>query len=100
MALHLLTRASALLVCTALLCAQAPTTAPKPEVHGRLDVHDGLRILHTWGTPQERGFAHGSLLGKDVAELVTKEFAARFGDRKSTRLNSSHSSVSRMPSSA
>jgi hypothetical protein len=79
MALHLLTRASALLVCTALLCAQVPTTAPKPEVHGRLDVHDGLRILHTWGTPQERGFAHGSLLGKDVAELVTKEFAARFG---------------------
>ena len=27
-------------------------------------------------------------------------FAARFGDRKSTRLNSSHVSESRMPSSA
>ena len=31
---------------------------------------------------------------------VAAEFALKYSDRKSTRLNSSHSSVSRMPSSA
>ena len=35
-------------------------------------------------------------LGGDTADLVKRSIA----DRKSTRLNSSHSSVSRMPSSA
>ena len=78
---------SAFLVLAAALCAaaipaQQATPAPKPAVCGRVDVHDGLRILHTWGTPRERGFAHGSLLGKDVAALVTKEFAARFGRKE------------------
>ena len=38
---------------------------------------------------------------KDTFTLGGKEFNSRFIlDRKSTRLNSSHSSVSRMPSSA
>ena len=34
------------------------------------------------------------------AELENKEFSATAGDRKSTRLNSSHANESRMPSSA
>ena len=36
----------------------------------------------------------------DVQNLVTIPYAKLLRDRKSTRLNSSHSSVSRMPSSA
>ena len=35
-----------------------------------------------------------------AAELAVKEFNAAGGDRKSTRLNSSHPRLSRMPSSA
>ena len=35
-----------------------------------------------------------------VAPLMDPILSLAFGDRKSTRLNSSHSSVSRMPSSA
>ena len=43
------------------------------------------------------------LLAREVLERGSPGYdlvVARFGDRKSTRLNSSHSSVSRMPSSA
>ena len=37
----------------------------------------------------------------DLGELIKLEFdAEKSGDRKSTRLNSSHTTVSRMPSSA
>lgn len=91
---------SAFLVLAAALCAaaipaQQATPAPKSAVCGRVDVHDGLRILHTWGTPRERGFAHGSLLGKDVAALVTKEFAARFG-RKEGMLTMARSALPRL----
>ena len=38
------------------------------------------------------------LTGKQ--EVIDKELAKYSGDRKSTRLNSSHTTVSRMPSSA
>ena len=37
---------------------------------------------------------------EDVFYLFTDGFADQFGDRKSTRLNSSHTDISRMPSSA
>ena len=39
-------------------------------------------------------------LSNDVAENVKKHFPSQLIDRKSTRLNSSHSQQSRMPSSA
>ena len=41
----------------------------------------------------------GSVAMEKFAELIVRE-CAELVDRKSTRLNSSHSSVSRMPSSA
>ena len=38
--------------------------------------------------------------GKYVIEPLERGYGTTLGDRKSTRLNSSHSSQSRMPSSA
>jgi hypothetical protein len=29
-------------------------------LHGALERHDGLRVLRLWGTPTERGYAHGA----------------------------------------
>lgn len=55
--------------------AAAPAAAP---LHGRLEQHHGLRILRVWGTPAQRGFAHGKLLGRDIATMLRLEFAARF----------------------
>ena len=40
------------------------------------------------------------LMFTDIYRLLVSKFLGHDGDRKSTRLNSSHSSVSRMPSSA
>ena len=40
------------------------------------------------------------LINIEAAKLAKRCTAAYMADRKSTRLNSSHSSVSRMPSSA
>ena len=48
----------------------------------------------------EAGLAEAVEAAGDEAEGVTAALAAGGLDRKSTRLNSSHSSVSRMPSSA
>jgi hypothetical protein len=74
---------------------QAPPQATAPELHGRVDVVDGLRVLHTWGTPRERGFSHGVLLGNEVATLVSKEFGARFA-RKAGTLAMVRSSLPRL----
>jgi hypothetical protein len=41
--------------CTWLGAQAAPAAT---EVHGRLEHHGELRILRTWGTPAERGYAH------------------------------------------
>lgn len=49
-------------------------------VHGRLEMHDGLRVLRVWGTPAERGYAHGYLLATDIQKMMNQEFAARFAD--------------------
>lgn len=51
------------------------------EVHGRIENVGGLRILRVWGTPEERGHAHGTLLGKEIATVLREEFTARFGRR-------------------
>ena len=61
------------------------TAASLEEVGTVLQVGDGIARIY-------------GLLGVQYGELV--EFANGVRDRKSTRLNSSHSSVSRMPSSA
>ena len=51
-------------------------------------------ILALKGLSSPKSARRGNLIGAAGAGLAT------FVDRKSTRLNSSHSSVSRMPSSA
>ena len=43
-----------------------------------------------------KGFGHK----KETLELMSQEYTSKRQDRKSTRLNSSHSGESRMPSSA
>ena len=51
--------------------------------------------------PYEGAYGEGpQLAGKAAALADLSGFYAAFGDRKSTRLNSSHSRASRMPSSA
>lgn len=53
------------------------------DLHGRVeDLGDGLKLLRTWGTPEERGYAHGFLLGEQIAEVGIAEFTARFSRRK------------------
>lgn len=47
-------------------------------VNGRLAEHAGLRVLHVWGSPAERGYSHGFLLGKDIAAVLVAEWSARF----------------------
>ena len=46
------------------------------------------------------GERFGTALSEPLSEFDTIGELKKIGDRKSTRLNSSHSSVSRMPSSA
>lgn len=58
--------------------AEAGPLAPTPALHGRLEVIDGLRVLRLWGSPEERGYAHGALLAEDIALVMRQEFAARF----------------------
>lgn len=65
-----------------LAVAQEAAATKAPVVHGRIDVHEGLRIVHTWGTPEERGFAHGFLLGPAISASMRTEFAARYARRQ------------------
>lgn len=62
---------------TAPAAASAAPAAAR-EVHGRLERHAGLDVLHLYGSPGERGYAHGFLLGKRIAACAIAEFTARF----------------------
>ena len=66
--------------------AAAPATKTAPQAgtdaHARIEDFHGLRIVHTWGTPQQRGHAHGLLLANDIAAAMRLEFAARFERRQ------------------
>jgi hypothetical protein len=73
----------------------APAANVAAAVHGRIDTWVGLRVVHVWGTPQERGFAHGKLLAKDIAGIVTAEFSARFS-RLPGLLNQARGAVGRV----
>ena len=66
-------------------------------------------IIGPRGSPVETAFANAltnnkdgftSLLAVVAPNLLTKPATILFKDRKSTRLNSSHATLSRMPSSA
>ena len=62
-------------------------------------IKGGCEYLVVLGTTGE-GVTLNASEKKLVVETVIKTNKGRLPDRKSTRLNSSHSSVSRMPSSA
>lgn len=49
-------------------------------VHGRLETHEGLRVLRLWGTSEQRGYAHGFLMASDIFDIMNQEFAARFAE--------------------
>lgn len=61
--------------------AAAPATPPPAALalRGRVETHAGLTVLRTWGTPEERGYAHGRLLADRIAATALPEFDARFG---------------------
>ncbi|MCP4246690.1 MAG: hypothetical protein GY778_06545 [bacterium] len=46
--------------------AGANAPAAPPDLTGSLEMVQGVRVLKLWGTPQQRGFAHGYLLGADL----------------------------------
>lgn len=46
----------------------------KVEVKGRFEVTNGHRVLTLWGTPRERGFAHGYLLAEQIVDGVERDF--------------------------
>ncbi len=62
--------------------SSAPSTAWKVlerVQNGRVENHGGLRVVHLWGTPEQRGRAHAELLGDEIAKLIRREFDYRFG---------------------
>ena len=60
----------AIAVLTILLLASPLLAAEKAAEHGRLFEVDGVRVLRLWGTPHERGVAHGTLVGREIVDVV------------------------------
>lgn len=75
--------------------ATATPAADASPLHGRLEQAGGMRILRVWGTPAERGFAHGKLLGDEIASVLRSEFEHRFA-RHPERLDLVRSSLARL----
>ncbi|MBX7078788.1 MAG: hypothetical protein K1X88_06325, partial [Nannocystaceae bacterium] len=48
----------------------AGPAAPREAVHGRLTHEHGQRVLRVWGTPRQRGYAHGALLRDGIVDVV------------------------------
>lgn len=82
------------LIAVAVAAATVPAQAPR-EVRGRVEQHGGLRVLHVWGSPAERGYAHGFLLGKDIAAILVAEWSARFA-RQQPLLQQARAALSRL----
>lgn len=72
----------------------AAPTSTQP-LHGRIVDLGGLKVLHVWGTPAERGYAHGFLLASEVSRVGIGEFTARFGP-KPALLKLARDAVSRL----
>jgi hypothetical protein len=54
--------------------AAAPTRSPVPAtdttIHGSLTREHGQRVLRVWGSPFQRGYAHGALVRDGIVEVV------------------------------
>lgn len=83
------------LVALLLVVGASAQGAAEKVVHGRLDAIGGLKVLRVWGTPAERGYAHGFLLGRDIAATGIAEFTARFA-RKPALLQQARAAVGRL----
>ena len=55
--------------------APSSSTAKQLTVNGRLEMNRGQPVLWLWGTPKERGFAHGYLMGEKIMKGVRHDFA-------------------------
>ena len=65
-----------------LLLAAPASSQDAAAVHGRIEeVGDGLKILHVWGSPAERGYAHGLLLSEEIVTGAVAEFTKRFAKK-------------------
>jgi len=53
-----------------LLLTSVVAGPPEVKVNGTLTEIDGFRVLRVWGTPDERGFAHGYLLGEEMPRFL------------------------------
>ena len=62
----------------------------KDQVRTRWLESEGYRVIRFWNSD----------LAHNIDGVLETVYAALYGDRKSTRLNSSHGGISRMPSSA
>lgn len=79
-----------LLLCVAAAQGAAPAapaalaagSGVPPTLCGRVETHAGLTVLRTWGSPEERGYAHGRLLADRIVATALPEFAARFGRKQ------------------
>src|SRR5262245_35344561 len=54
-----------------------PPPAPG-TLTGKLTNHDGVRILYLWGTPYERGYAHGRLLAHEILDIADHYITSAF----------------------
>ena len=79
------------------------TTSGSAQLQGRARALHLMGLLAHWpsvqGDPARLGWT-GELLGWEESERARRSLERRLRDRKSTRLNSSHPRLSRMPSSA
>src|ERR1043166_4230303 len=53
--------------------AERADTPARSQVKGEMTLVDGLRVLRVWGTPREKGFAQGYLLGQDGISLLDSD---------------------------
>jgi len=47
-----------------------PKAADTNVIHGRVRMVEGQRLVNLWGTPQQRGYAHGHLLRAQILDVV------------------------------
>jgi hypothetical protein len=58
----------------ALLVPFAFSEEDAPAITGRFYTKDGVKVLELWGTPRERGFAHGYLLAGEIVSGAESGF--------------------------
>lgn len=80
------------LACANLCGCASDTTDSGPEPEGDalrgayIEQVDAVRVLHLFGTPYERGYAHGTLVGSEIIELM-QEFVFDYALGQMTNLD-------------